>query len=163
MLQSETSERTDPDQSTFKVPKADDRMIETREQLENLIKDEMPNIQKHGFSAIECPGNSYSPEACKYLAEIIRKYANKSLWFADFSDMFTTRSIDNIPESVKALIDSIENKPIKELYLNSNAIGVRVVPSFDKFLMKASHLQHLNFSNCGFDPAASKLISDALL
>ena len=138
-------------------------MIETREQLADLIKEEMRSITKHGFSAIECSGNSYSPEACKYLAEIIKKYSSKTLWFADFSDMFTTRSIDNIPESVKALIDAIENRPVKELYLNSNAIGVRVVPSFDKFLMKAPYLQHLNFSNCGLDPVASKLITDALL
>ena len=123
----------------------------------------MISVKKHGFSAIECPGNSYSTEACKYLAEVIRKHSNKNLWSCDFSDMFTTRSIENIPESVKALIDSIENRPIVELYLNSNAIGVRVVPSFDKFLLKASHLKTLNFSNCGLDTAAAKLISDALL
>ena len=137
-------------------------MVNTKEQLIKLLEPEMSSIKK-GFSAIECSGNSYSIEATKQLAEIIAKHANKNLWLADFSDMFTTRSIDGIPESIKALINAVENRPLQQLCLNSNAVGVRVVPSFDKFLMESAHLVHLNLSNCGLDAAAMTLISDALL
>jgi len=77
--------------------------------------------------------------------------------------MFVTRSIEDIPVSIKYLIDSISRFEITNLCLNSNAIGVRVVPSFSDFLSTAPHLIHLNLSDCGISALGMELVEDALM
>ena len=104
----------------------------TREQLEEYFSDKQEELK--GFTAIEFAGNSYSIEACEYLAEVIRENASKHFWRADFGHMFVTRSIDDIPVSIKHLIDAASEYKITNLSLADNAIGVRVVPNFAPLL-----------------------------
>ena len=47
--------------------------------------------------------------------------------------------------------------------MDSNALGVGVVPRFEKFLRTETSLTVLNLSNCGLDAEAVSLISDALI
>ena len=75
--------------NVFKIPKAANPMIDTREQLENHLEEYLPIIK--GFTSLECSGNSYSYEACKYLAEVIEENASPGVVMVDFSDMFTNR------------------------------------------------------------------------
>ena len=111
----------------FQIPKCSAR-YDTKEQLQEALA-ELPDFKN--FTAIECSGNSYSLEACKYIAELIKDNASENLYLADFSDMFVSRKIDFMPESIKCLIDAVGDRPVKQVCLNSNAIGVRVVPSFE--------------------------------
>ena len=49
---------------------------------------------------------------------------------ANFSNMFVGRKKDEIPQSLKLLLDAIEEKNIKELNLQDNAIGEVALSSF---------------------------------
>jgi len=68
--------------------------------------------------------------------------------------MFTTRSIDDIPNSIKFLMDAIIDKPVQQLYLNDNAIGFRAISSFSDMLTKSPSLKVLNLTNCGLSSAS---------
>ncbi len=53
-----------------------------------------------------------------------------NLSVANFSNMFIGRTKEEIPQSLKLLLDAIENKNIKELNLQDNAIGEVALFSF---------------------------------
>lgn len=53
-----------------------------------------------------------------------------NLSVANFSNMFIGRTKEEIPQSLKLLLDAIENKNIKELNLQDNAIGEVALLSF---------------------------------
>lgn len=53
-----------------------------------------------------------------------------SLSVANFSNIFVSRTKEEIPQSLKLLLDAIEDKNIKELYLQDNAIGEVALLSF---------------------------------
>jgi Ran GTPase-activating protein (RanGAP) involved in mRNA processing and transport len=53
-----------------------------------------------------------------------------SLSVANFSNIFVGRTKEEIPQSLKLLLDAIEDKNIKELYLQDNAIGEVALLSF---------------------------------
>ena len=57
----------------------------------------------------------------------IKNSAKPDFSFADFSNMFIARQIEDIPVALKYLLAAIVEKPVKTLCLNDNAIGVRVV------------------------------------
>ena len=44
--------------------------------------------------------------------------------------MFTGRTKDEIPQSLKLLLDAIENKNVRELNIQDNAIGQVALSSF---------------------------------
>ena len=62
---------------------------------------------------------------------MLTESAKDDFWYADFSNMFVSRSIDDIPISVKDLLTSIMEKPVTHLFLHDNAVGVRVVQQSD--------------------------------
>ena len=70
--------------------------------------------------------------------------------------------LDDVPGSIKLLIEAISDRKVQQLCLNSNAIGAQGVQSFDQFLTNSTHLQILNLSNCKLDAEAMNTISDAL-
>ncbi len=106
--------------------------------------------------------NSYGVEACEWIAENIVKSCS-NLKKADFSDIFTTRLREELPKSLKFLIDALDNKPVNELILSDNAFGPDGIKSFEKFLEKCASLEILNVSNCGIGPEGCKMLSVALL
>ena len=114
------------------------------------------------FTMVECFGNSYDEDACKYIAEIIEKRATDKLWYVDFSNMFDTRA-ETLPQSLNILIKSIDSKPIIELYLHDNALGPIGVAQFEDFIKHASLLQKLSVTNCDLGPEATTTIANALL
>jgi Ran GTPase-activating protein (RanGAP) involved in mRNA processing and transport len=51
---------------------------------------------------IRCSGNSYSFDACEYIAEIIKeKGSSTDFYHADFSNMFAEREFEEIPPSIQ--------------------------------------------------------------
>ena len=67
-----------------------------------------------------------------------------NLSITNFSNIFIGRTKEEIPQSLKLLFDTIENKKIKELNLQDNAIGELVFLSFIQFLEKCTTLEELN-------------------
>ena len=89
---SEESGSSDSDHSE------EDKVFKIRE------KGKMFNCKKHlvkfvgrqlrtmgDFDRIECCGNSYDEECCRWIANLIGERGSDQLNFADFSNMFVTR------------------------------------------------------------------------
>ena len=151
------------DKDYLKIPTKAER-VETQEDMKRLLKENFTQILR-GFSAIECSGNSYSIEAAQNLAMTIKNSAKPDFYFADFSNMFIARQIEDIPVALKFLLAAIVEKPVTTLCLNDNAIGVRVVQQSGllTFLTQNKHINNLNLSNCGLSSESMKLLFEETL
>ena len=110
-------------------------------------------------------GNSYSREACEYIAELIRTKADKEhFWYVDFSNMFVGRKLDTLPDSLTHLIDAIQAFKVTHLFMSDNAFGPNGVVKFDRQLATSfEHLTHLHLLNCGLGPEGTEMVANALL
>jgi len=82
---------------------------------------------------------------------------------ADFADIFTGRTIEEIPAAIKALLDPLSHKTsLQEINLNDNAFGERVVPFLTPFLETNHFIRVLRLNNNGLGPAGGKKIADAV-
>lgn len=77
--------------------------------------------------------------------------------------MFTTRLKTSLPQSLKYLVDAINDKQIVELNLRDNAFGPAGVRSLETFLATMPSLRVLNVTNCGLGPEGSSMIAEAIL
>ena len=96
---------------------------------------------------------------------MLTESAKDDFWHADFSNMFISRDIEDIPVSVKDLLNAIKDKPVTQLFLHDNAVGVRVVQRSDllPFLQANSQLVNINLSNCGLSKESMKLLFEDTL
>ena len=98
--------------------------------------------------SFQLSGNSFGMEACRWIAEnVLVNCVN--LQEVNFSDIFTTRERAALPPSLKLMIDSILNKPIKSLNLSHNAFGPDGVNAYTHFLETCSTLEVLNVTKIG--------------
>ena len=105
------------DKNVLTVP-SKTKKVETSEDMRellagNLVADQARTINE--FSSFTCSGNSYSVEACEYLATVIKNSASEDLESVDFGNMFVSRLIEDIPKSLKMLLTAIMDKPVKSL------------------------------------------------
>ena len=116
------------------------------------------------IAKIRCGGNSYSREACEYIAEIIKtKGDHESFWHADFSNMFVGRKLDELPDSTGLLVDAIKVYTITHLYMSDNAFGPNGVVKFNTQLATGFFsLTHLHLLNCGLGPEGTEMVAEAL-
>ena len=133
---------------------------ETPDDVRTVLYDGIAKMGPKGFETLDCSGNSYSLEAAQYLAKFIRLFATDDLRSVDYSNMFVSRSIEEIPKSLEALLSAINGKPVLSLGLHDNAIGVRVVKQggIDTFLQSNRSLKKLNLSNCGLSGEAMQML-----
>lgn len=109
---------------------------------------------------MELSSNSIGSKVAVNLSEKI--YNLKNLQYANFSDIFVSRKLDEIPETLKNLISSIENKRIRILNLSHNAFGPVGIEQLQSFLKSAKHLKELHIENCGLGPEGSELLFNTL-
>lgn len=109
---------------------------------------------------MELSSNSIGSKVAVNLSEKINNL--KNLQYANFSDIFVTRKLDEIPETLKNLISSIENKRIRILNLSDNAFGPVGIKQLQSFLKTAKHLKELYIENCGLGPEGSELLFNSL-
>jgi len=76
--------------------------------------------------------------------------------------MFTTRKEWELPISLQAILDALEDKPIDELDLSSNALGPRCAPSLVSFLTKNRSFQKLRLVDNGLGNEGGKIVAQAL-
>lgn len=82
---------------------------------------------------------------------------------ADLGDIFTGRTIEEIPAAIKALLDPLSHKTsLREINLNDNAFGERVVPFLTPFLETNHSIRVLRLNNNGLGPAGGKKIAEAV-
>ena len=80
------------------IPSAS-KKFETGKELDEFIHELVSSTEL--FSRIKCGGNSYSREACEFIAELIKTKADKEkFWEVDFSNMFVGRKLNQLPDSL---------------------------------------------------------------
>lgn len=114
------------------------------------------------ITSIELSGNSYGQEACQWISENVIAYCN-NLKKVNFSDIFTTRLRQDLPQSLGYLINALEGKLIVEINLSYNAFGPDGVSMITDFLENCHTLKVLNLTNCGLGAIGGQMVSSALL
>ena len=92
---------------------------------------------------------------------MLAKWIN--LKYVNFSNIFIGRLKEDLPISLKLMIDAIIGKPIEHFDVSHNAFGPQGVASFEHFLAQASHLKYLDVSNCGLSPVGGQMIAKGLM
>lgn len=113
------------------------------------------------LTAIYLGGNSIGVEAAKEFGRFLE--TADVLQLADLGDIFTGRTIEEIPAAIKALLDPLSHKTsLREINLNDNAFGERVVPFLTPFLETNHSIRVLRLNNNGLGPAGGKKIAEAV-
>lgn len=87
----------------FEIPAAS-KKFESAKELEIFLDGKLVDL----FTKIKCGGNSYSREACEYIAELVKTRADKEKSLeVDFCNMFVGRKLAELPDSLGQLIDAI--------------------------------------------------------
>lgn len=85
------------------------------------------------FNALTLSGNSYGTDACFWIAEhVLKNWTN--LVYVNFSNIFVSRLREEIPKSLKAMMDAVMDKKIRHLDVSHNAFGPQGVETFEHFL-----------------------------
>ena len=127
--------------------------------LEQMINEITENKSK--ITSLELTHNSIGIECAKKLSSAIALIENLSS--VNYRDLFVSRLKEDLPISLKYLMESLMNKKIKFLDLSDNAFGPIAIPSFDFFLKNAESLEHLELENNGLGPEGAEMVFNALL
>ena len=68
-----------------------------------------------------------------------------------------------IPQALKLIVDGVTNRPIVELELSRNALGVAGADALSDFLASCPSLKLLNVDSCGLGPEGAISIAASLL
>ena len=104
---------------------------------------------------------SIGTECAKKLSEAITLCEN--LTSVNYRDLFVSRLKEDLPISLKYLMEAISNKKISFLDLSDNAFGPTAIPSFDFFLKICTNLEKLQLENNGLGPEGAEMVCNALL
>ena len=104
---------------------------------------------------------SIGTECAKKLSEAITLCEN--LTSINYRDLFVSRLKEDLPISLKYLMEAISTKKITFLDLSDNAFGPTAIPSFDFFLRTCTNLEALQLENNGLGPEGAEMACNALL
>ena len=127
--------------------------------LEQMISE--INENKSKITILELTHNSIGTECAKKLSSAISLIEN--LTSVNYRDLFVSRLKEDLPISLKYLMESLLNKKITFLDLSDNAFGPTAIPSFDFFLKEAIALEHLELENNGLGPEGAEMVCKALI
>ncbi|EDO16412.1 hypothetical protein Kpol_1030p22 [Vanderwaltozyma polyspora DSM 70294] len=125
--------------------------------------DELSKLEK--CSKLDFSGNTIGIEASKALAKFIDTHDSIRLNIKEinFADLYTSRLVDEVVESLTALLPVLLKCPKLEiLNLSDNAFGLRTIDQLEHYIANAVHLKHLILSNNGMGPFAGERIGKAL-
>lgn len=136
--------------------------LTSKEDVQSII-DDLTKLEK--VSKIDLSGNTIGIDASKALADAIT--SNKSIYEnlkeVNFADLYTSRLVDEVVESLQFLLPAFLKCP--NLYivnLSDNAFGLRTIDSLESYIANAISLQHLILSNNGMGPFAGERIGKSL-
>ena len=116
---------------------------------------------KYEITSLELTHCSIGTECAKKLSEAISLCDN--LTSVNYRDLFVSRLKEDLPISLKYLMEAISNKKISFLDLSDNAFGPTAIPSFDFFLRTCTNLEYLELENNGLGPEGAEMVCNALL
>ncbi|KAI0350559.1 RNI-like protein [Trametes cingulata] len=133
-----------------------------------LRLDTRPNIEPH-FDDVDLASieelylayNTFGIGAAEALGEYLAKM--KLLKVAGLSDIFGTRTIDEIPQALTSICRGLRScTQLVELNLSGNAFGARVVEPLVPLITHHRSLQVLKLYDNGFGPEAGATVARAL-
>ncbi|KAG4305060.1 hypothetical protein PORY_001735 [Pneumocystis oryctolagi] len=124
--------------------------------LEELRR--MSNVRE-----IHLCGNTFSIAACHVVSELLSLHS-KTLEVADFSDIFTGRTAQEIPEALEVLLSGLLLcRKCHTVCLSDNAFGPTAASPLTSFLSQHTPLQHLYLNNNGLGPNAGTCVAESLV
>ena len=117
--------------------------------------------KKSEITSLELSHCSIGTECAKKLSEAISLC--EKLTSVNYRDLFVSRLKEDLPISLKYLMEAISNKKISFLDLSDNAFGPTAIPSFDFFLRTCTNLEKLQLENNGLGPEGAEMVCNALL
>lgn len=80
----------------------------------------------------------------------------------NYNDIFVSRKLDAIPQSLTALTNALIGKNILEINLSDNAFGPIGIKSFDKFVKATPCIKVFKITNCGIGPEGGEMVAAAI-
>ena len=127
--------------------------------MSKIISDLEENKEK--ITGIDLSQNSIGIECAKILKEPISKIINLSK--VNYRDLFVSRLKEDLPISLKYLMESLIDKKITYLDLSDNAFGPTAIKSFNFFLEENKSLKELHLENNGLGPEGAEEVANSLL
>ena len=127
--------------------------------MSKIILDLEENKDK--ITGIDLSQNSIGIECAKILKEPISKISNLSK--VNYRDLFVSRLKEDLPISLKYLMESLKDKKIIYLDLSDNAFGPTAIKSFNFFLEENTTLKELHLENNGLGPEGAEEVANSLL
>lgn len=127
------------------------------------ILDALKKLDK--VTHLDLSGNTIGVEASKSLAKAIseNQSISESLEEVNFADMYTSRLVDEVVESLQVLLPALKGcAKLKSVNLSDNAFGLRTIESLEEFIAETTQLKHLILANNGMGPFAGERIGKAL-
>jgi len=127
------------------------------EDLEKII----PLLREKEYHVLNLSGNSYGVDCSKEIASILKN--NNSIEVCSFSDIFTGRSLSEIPKSLEYFKEAlIDKSSLVELDLSDNAFGPNGAKVLVDLLTQNRNIKRLKLNNTGLGPEGSKIIAQGL-
>lgn len=136
--------------------------LTTKEDIAPIIDD---LLKLDRVSKIDVSGNTIGIDASLALAECITNNdkVHKHLKEVNFADLYTSRLVDEVVQSLEALLPAfLTCHHLTIVNLSDNAFGLRTIDSLENYIANALHLEHLILSNNGMGPFAGERIGKAL-
>ena len=127
--------------------------------MSKIISDLKENSEK--ITGIDLSENSIGTECAKVLKDPISQLSN--LTKVNYRDLFVSRLKEDLPISLKFLMESLLDKNITYLDLSDNAFGPTAINSFNFFLEKNKSLKELYLENNGLGPEGGEEVANSLL
>ncbi|KAI9062608.1 RNI-like protein [Trametes sanguinea] len=132
--------------------------LETRLDIESHFD----GVDLESIEEVYLAYNTFGIDAAEALGEYLSKM--KLLKVAGLSDIFGTRTIDEIPKALTAICRGLRScTQLVELNLSGNAFGARVVEPLVPLLTNQRSLQILKLYDNGFGPEAGATVAKALI
>lgn len=134
----------------------------TEDDIKSVL-DELKAVDK--VTSLDLSGNTIGVEASKALAKVIseEKSIRDNVEEVNFADMYTSRLVDEVVESLQVLLPALQGCPkLAKVDLSDNAFGLRTIDSLEKFISESTQLKHLILANNGMGPFAGERIGKAL-
>ena len=116
---------------------------------------------KSEITSLELTHCSIGTECAKKLSAVISLCEN--LTSVNYRDLFVSRLKEDLPISLKYLMEAISTKKIIFLDLSDNAFGPTAIPSFEFFLRTCTNLEILELENNALVPEGAEMVCNALL
>mmetsp|Transcript_52363 Transcript_52363/g.131546 ORF Transcript_52363/g.131546 Transcript_52363/m.131546 type:complete len:432 (-) Transcript_52363:67-1362(-) len=129
----------------------------------NNAEDVKPIVDKlqGAYTTVRFSDNTFGIAACEAIAAQLQK--NPALQVAHLDNMFTGRTLKEIPQALGALLSSIaDHEHLYHVDCSGNAIGMAASPQIATFLKTNKSCRELILNNNGLSPEAGGLISQAL-